>query len=254
MKWFKHMTDASDDELLSFIIDEYGLEGYGRYWLLLEAVAKQMDETSKCSAEYSWKKWQVILRGKRNKLETFLKRFGNKLEMNEKQNGNVLEIKIPKLLKMRDNYTANLQASNNPACKQEVEVEVEVEEIKKTNKKGNRYSDQFETFWSSAYPRNGASKAMTFKSWQKAILFEEPEAIIKAAAEYSQYCERENVSIAHATTWLNQERWTVDHLNLTTKPKGNGNEAYCTNQTTGGGFTAEAERIIAKWRIEDAQH
>lgn len=135
MKWFKHYTNASDDELLEQIIEEFGLDGYARWWLLLEAIAKNMDETNKCSAEYSWVKWQQILRGKRNKLETFLKRFGNKLETNEKQNGNVLEIKCSKLLELRDNYTKNLQVPSKPTCKQEVEVEVEEE---KDNNKGER--------------------------------------------------------------------------------------------------------------------
>ena len=136
MKWFKHLSDASDDEFLSSIIDEFGLEGYGRWWLIVECVARQMDSSDKCSAEYSWIKWQSILKGKRNKLETFLERLGNKLEMNLKQNGNVLEIKIPKLLELRDNHTKNLQATKLKDCKQEVEVEVEVEVDNKRKKKG----------------------------------------------------------------------------------------------------------------------
>jgi len=28
MKWFKHMSDASDDEFVSALEDEFGLEGY----------------------------------------------------------------------------------------------------------------------------------------------------------------------------------------------------------------------------------
>jgi hypothetical protein len=30
MKWFKHMTDASNDEFLSNLADEFGLEGKPR--------------------------------------------------------------------------------------------------------------------------------------------------------------------------------------------------------------------------------
>jgi len=39
MKWFKHFTDASDDDFLQTIEDIFGLEGYARWWKLLEVIA-----------------------------------------------------------------------------------------------------------------------------------------------------------------------------------------------------------------------
>lgn len=131
MKWFKHMADASNDEALADLIDEFGLEGYGRWWLLIETIALQMDKSNKCSVEYSWVKWQALLKGKRNKLRLFLERLENYGKIKLKENGNKLEIKCPKLLELRDNHSKNLQAranrTNNQDCKQEVEVEVEVD-------------------------------------------------------------------------------------------------------------------------------
>lgn len=35
MRWFKHMTDADDNEKLSRLQDEFGLEGYGFWWRAL---------------------------------------------------------------------------------------------------------------------------------------------------------------------------------------------------------------------------
>jgi hypothetical protein len=105
MRWFKHMSDAADDEDMELLMADYGLEGYARWWLLLESIAKQMDKSDKCSVAYSWGKWQTILRGKRNKLETFLKRLENKSKIKLKENGNILEIECRKLLKLRDEYT-----------------------------------------------------------------------------------------------------------------------------------------------------
>lgn len=131
MKWFKHMSSASDDEFLDGIIDDFGLEGYARWWLILEAIASQMDGSNKCSVTYSWGKWQSILRGKRNKLGTFLERLENESKINLKQTGNKLEIECPKLLKLRDNYTKDLEeVLEQPlevTSKQEVEVEVDKE-------------------------------------------------------------------------------------------------------------------------------
>ena len=109
MKWFRHMADASDDEFLSEVEDIFGLEGYARWWKLLEIIAKQMDETDRCYAEYSWKKWQTFLKGKRNKLETFLVHSKNQRKINMEQNGNILKISCPKLLELRDNYSKRSQ-------------------------------------------------------------------------------------------------------------------------------------------------
>ncbi len=138
MRWFKHMTGSSQDEFIENLEDEFGLEGNARYWKLLEAVAGQMGVDGKCSAKYSWAKWQTILKGKRKKLEYFLnyleagscvklirhnsipgsfrkqtgnkpetnrKQTGNESETNRKQNENILEIEIPNLLKYRDEYS-----------------------------------------------------------------------------------------------------------------------------------------------------
>lgn len=105
MKWFRHMADASDDEFLSGIEELFGWEGYGRWWKLLETIAKQMDGTNKCSAEYSWSKWQSFLKGKRNKLETFLVHCQDKRKIKLELNGNILKIFCPKLLELRDEYS-----------------------------------------------------------------------------------------------------------------------------------------------------
>lgn len=215
MKWFKHISDASEDEFLVELEDIFGLEGYARYWKVLEAVARQMDETDRCAASYSWSKWQTILKGKRNKLDSFLVHCENKLKMNLKRSGNILEIKIPKLLELRDNYTKHLQAASNAPCKQEVDVEVEVDKEVKVNKKV--YTPEFNLFWET-YPKNKASKSDSFKSYQKALTKGATHDQLTAGAiSYRQDVERTGTAIqyiAHATTWLNRERWTVEYDQL----------------------------------------
>lgn len=134
MKWFKHRTDAADGEFLSELIVVFGLEGYARWWILLEKIGGRMDKSDCCSAAYPWEKWQIFLKGKRKKLEEFLnfceakgkinlKHFQNISETNPEQTGNqpetnllpfgnILEIECPNLLKIRDNYTKNLQVTD----------------------------------------------------------------------------------------------------------------------------------------------
>lgn len=145
------MSLASNDEFLDEVIENFGLEGYARWWLILETIAAQMDGSNKCSVTYSWSKWQKILHGKRKKLLPFLEQLaaisvtnqeqtqnvsgtnperpGNEPKMFLKQNGNTLEIGCPKLLILRDNYTKDLEVTS----KQEVEVEVD----KETNVNGD---------------------------------------------------------------------------------------------------------------------
>lgn len=85
--------------------------------------------------------------------------------------------------------------------------------------KPEKFEDDFNVFWRSAYPRNGSSRAKAFESWCKAVQEAPPDEIIAAAKSYSDYLQRSDVSTAHATTWLNQKRWTVDYLNLNDRPK-----------------------------------
>lgn len=105
MKWFRHMTDASQDPFMRVIRCEFGLEGIARWWILLETVAANMDKTDRCGIALPWSEWQRILVGKRKKLDTYLLRIEFLRKIDLEENGNILEIRIPNLLKIRDEYT-----------------------------------------------------------------------------------------------------------------------------------------------------
>lgn len=173
MKWFKHMSDASEDEFLSGLEAIFGWEGYGRWWKILEIIAKQMDKSDKCSACYPWSDWQRLLKGKKGKLEEFLihcekknkiylryndafqvhsdfisdsfpVHFGNKTEMKGKQNGNVLEIYCPKLLEFRDEYSRKSgQSPDTTPDKVAPDIRIKKEDIRKEKKESIVRSDLF---------------------------------------------------------------------------------------------------------------
>lgn len=115
MKWFKHYTSASDDEFIDELEDLFGWEGYGRWWKMLEIIGKQMEKGSDCSATHSWVKWQSFLKGKRNKLELFLKHCQDKGKIKLEQNGNILKIICPNMLKLRDEYSEKSRHSPDKA-------------------------------------------------------------------------------------------------------------------------------------------
>lgn len=104
MKWFKHYTDASDNDFIEAIEEEFGMEGYARWWKLCEIVGRSMGPDGGCSAKHPWSKWQTFLKAKRKKLETFLVHLQNQRKIKLVSTGNILEISIPKMLELRDEY------------------------------------------------------------------------------------------------------------------------------------------------------
>lgn len=141
MKWFKHLSTASNDERISALEDKVGLEGYGFYFKMLELVAEVMDASGNCEVTYSltrWgrrtnitsKKWLflaqccadvglITIQRSADDALTNAQRSADKPVTSEQQ----ITVKIPNLLKYRDNYSKNLQATN----KQDIEVDIDKE-------------------------------------------------------------------------------------------------------------------------------
>lgn len=138
MKWFKHETDAKSSEKMACLIAEFGFEGYGRYWRILEIIAERMDKTERCWVELPETKWLEYLAVRRPLFHRYLfvigQLFNNKVITGCGKNP-LIRIEIPNLLKKRDNYTKDLQVT----CKKlpeilPLEVEVEVDKEKETPK------------------------------------------------------------------------------------------------------------------------
>lgn len=149
MKWFKHLSDASQDEFLRAIKAEYGFAGLGRWWAIVEAVAGQMKVGSdKCEVEMSWSEWATLLKMRPKQLLKFfyflvsnrhsnvdIKCFGEavsslrvdfEMVSSSFQSGFEFNFSIPKLLELRD--------SKNRVRTQRGPIEVEVEGDKEKGK------------------------------------------------------------------------------------------------------------------------
>ena len=102
MDYFKHWTDSGTSSKMSEIIRIDGLEGYARFFLLLEACSKKIQKVGGLFPErykfsFHIDQLAVILRTKSVQV-------GNKLTLFQEQNllsysvsGNIFEIDIPKL-------------------------------------------------------------------------------------------------------------------------------------------------------------
>ena len=106
VRWFKHMTDADDNEKLSRLQDEFGLEGYGFWWRVVEIIAKRVNEENQTDLCYSAKSWARrigVSTRKFKKLLSFCAGIGLVSASHEKD---MITVNMPNILKYRDEYTA----------------------------------------------------------------------------------------------------------------------------------------------------
>jgi len=106
MKWFRHMSDASDDEFIASLEAEFGDSGYAWWWKTLEKISRNMDGTNRHHAEYPIDHWMAFLRIKRRKnLEKFLEFCEKNQKFSYEFSGNILKIGCLKLLELKDEYS-----------------------------------------------------------------------------------------------------------------------------------------------------
>lgn len=185
MKWFKHMSCSHTDEKLCKLTDAYGLEGYGFYWFMLEKVSSILDATGQPEVTYSVKKWANSLdipaqtfkklTQKCCELGLFLCEFRNSLgevqqEFVGRNNELLLTVKIPNLLKYRDNYSQdkkrNLEASSKELPSKEVEEEVEVDRDKKEGATRTPAKDKRQSVEKKIFGENGNVK-LTMQEYER---------------------------------------------------------------------------------------
>ena len=72
-------------------------------------------------------------------------------------------------------------------------------------------SPEFLVWWNS-YPRTNCSRAEAWKSYKRArTKGVTHEKLTDSLGQYRHFIERTGSPAAHATTWLNNERWDVDY-------------------------------------------
>lgn len=143
MKWFKHDTDGYRSEGLAAIRAEFGFEGVGWWYTILEMIAEKMDGSDKCSIELPLQNWCRTLETKPKKFRSYLILLSQKCKTSSsetEQNGiTYVSVSIPNLLKKRDEHTTRLGSKFGAKPVQEGEGEGEGDkdsekEITKTSK------------------------------------------------------------------------------------------------------------------------
>jgi hypothetical protein len=187
MKWFKHETDAKDSEKLKAIIDEFGFEGYGRWFRIMEIIAEKMDDSSRCHYEQSEWEWCCNLKAKRKQLTCFLKATEKQMLCKVTPNGKQLRIEIPNLLKKRDNYSKHLQvADNKKTINFPLEVDREVDREVDNTYKGNECEKAFENCWDK-YPRKAGNKKKALACFKKTVWVKGADGLMKFNDKMDDY-------------------------------------------------------------------
>lgn len=128
MKWFKHESSALKDEKIQDLIFEYGMEGYGFYFALVELVAEKLDGKMNPEIELSYHYFRRFMRvshQKTIKILSFLDQI-SLISCNLQTEKAI--IKIPKLLSRIDNWTKRSVVTTE-------QLPIEQEEEREENKK-----------------------------------------------------------------------------------------------------------------------
>lgn len=105
MKWFKHMSDSHSNLKLEAVIDEFGMTGYGLFWLCDELIAQQ-GEGFRLKSEKRWKNALV----KKSQMQMFeiekILAFFSEMKLIDSDALIQGDLYIPKLNEYGDEYTS----------------------------------------------------------------------------------------------------------------------------------------------------
>ena len=138
MKWFKHQSEARNDEKIARLEDKAGLEGYGFYFKMLEIVAQIIDSTDRHEVTYSLTRWGRQANISTKKFVYLSQCCADVGLMLVQRCNDDMTIKIPNLLKYRDNHTKNLQVTVKQDLEEDKDKEIDKEEDKNKAKSADK--------------------------------------------------------------------------------------------------------------------
>jgi hypothetical protein len=108
MKWFKHYSDAYSNLKHQQVISQFGLRGYGFFWVCVEFVAQQ-GQNSRIKAEKKWKNvLSFITRERDDDIEKMLSVFAD-VGLIDKKGLEIGDLYVPKIRDYSDEYTDKLR-------------------------------------------------------------------------------------------------------------------------------------------------
>lgn len=179
MRWFKHLSNARNDEDMAELLDTFGAEGYGIWCLILEKISSQMDKTERCFARYSVKKWAKsceVSAKKFQKVVSFLSKLESLSIKTCDKNPDFLTIECSKLLKLRDEYSKKSgQTPDKRRTKSVVTPDQETEVEAETKKQRNKETEEEEESAGEIISFPSENLKQTFEQMKTALLMSDHE-------------------------------------------------------------------------------
>ena len=134
MKWFKHFSQASESDGLQGLLDEFGLEGYARYWLLIELFCEKWEPDTEPKFTIHESQIRKKLRINSTNTELFLNYCQTYLGLFYKKTEKFYSFEFPKLLEIlhRDvkrARTMRAQCAHKPRL--DIDTDKDLKEINK---------------------------------------------------------------------------------------------------------------------------
>lgn len=231
MRWTKHLTLAHADKALAAILEEFGAEGYGVYWLMIEDIAAPMEKDKMIdpSATHSWVKWSQICHCSVRVLKSIANRLEEKKLIDLISIDNRSQITIHNILKYKDEYSKKSGQTPEQEQKQKERQKqkentpkapapngavsgdlfgVESEEEKPAKEvKPDPIGEWFaREFW-PIYPRKD-DKEKALKAARKSLPGTKPSEVMAGLRrQLPVFATREREKIPLPTSWLNAKRW-----------------------------------------------
>ena len=233
------MTATTSDEKVAAYLDNCGPshrhEGYGFFWMLLEVVAAQLDgKGEKCSATYPLTTWSRLLYCHHHMVGKYLGKLGVTGMVTVTKHESSIEVKIPNLLKYRDEYARKSGHSpDSVRSKKQIQNTTDTDTPKppaptgaekhSRKKSGKRTIAQireslgpermvwWENFW-RVYPiQEGTNPAMD--AFERRVKDHDTAVLVwQGAKRYADKIAAERMSdptvkVKWPQGWLNEERW-----------------------------------------------
>ena len=223
MRWLKHLSLAHADEAVAYILEEYGAEAYGVWWLILEDVAAPM-ETGKMVpiSCHSAVKWSQICHCSVRRFRSIAGRLAEKNLINVQTDIDRIRIEVPNVLKYRDEYS---QRSGQTPDQEQIQIE---------NRKKDIPSDDilnwFESDFWPIFPRREA-KAPGLKAARAVLKTAQlREVALKGLkSQLAVLNNREPKMRPLPATWINGRRWEDEPEPLFSKSNGSSTEDPWSN-------------------------
>lgn len=229
--------DCRDDKGLRELQAEYGYhQAYALWFMILEEVCKEFKQTGRPEATLTVSEWCQRLKINRLKLAQYSVSAEFRLSIETVLNESKLTIKIPNLLKIRDNHTKLGQVTSKKLSPKNKEVRIKSKDIKHKDKKSSPKFCEFADAWSQ-YPAKIGRKESE-RHYKATVKDQEThDRLMTALQKYKDFVEGDGRPWMNGKTWFNN--WH-DWIEFEPPPKvaGNNGKRVLTNELT------ETERRI----------